>query len=310
MQFYVGITDLAWYQYLSAQNFDEINFWRPNNQSSFKAIPPGGPFLFKLKKSAGNAIVGVAFFQHFKLLPIRTVWDVFEQENGSPNYAAFLNALGKFSADPRTLALDRKVGCIILGQPTFFKREDWIETPTDWGSGIQEGKRYDTADLIGRSLWSQVEARLGGTVQTELALAVNEQRQVYGKGYLAKTRLGQGLFRIATLENYQSRCCITGESTEPVLEAAHILPVAKGGENLLNNGLALRADMHILYDRGLLSVDPDLKIHVSSRIKDLYHNGVVYYAHEGAELRSLPSSQEASPNRDLLDWHFREAFIA
>jgi putative restriction endonuclease len=73
---------------------------------------------------------------------------------------------------------------------------------------------------------------------------------VLGRAYLRKARLGQGAFRLLTAKNYHERCCITGESTLPVLEAAHIRPVAQEGDHTLSNGLLMRADMHILYDRG------------------------------------------------------------
>jgi putative restriction endonuclease len=133
---------------------------------------------------------------------------------------------------------------------------------------------------------------------------------VCGEPALVKQRLGQGTFRLMTLDNYRHTCCITGEITRDVIEAAHILPVSKGGEHRLDNGLALRADMHILYDPGLLSVDPEHRLHVSSRIRELVHNGVVYYRHEGEKLRSLPEELRNRPNRELLDWHYREEFIA
>jgi hypothetical protein len=41
-----------------------------------------------------------------------------------------------------------------------------------------------------------------------------------------------------------------------VLEAAHIEPHAVGGRNSADNGLLLRADIHTLFDLGLLKVEP------------------------------------------------------
>jgi len=50
MQLFVGVTDLQWFENLQAQRptVSEVNFWRPSRQS-FGAVPPGSPFLFKLK---------------------------------------------------------------------------------------------------------------------------------------------------------------------------------------------------------------------------------------------------------------------
>ena len=45
------------------------------------------------------------------------------------------------------------------------------------------------------------------------------------------------------------RCCIiTGEVTKRVLDAAHIIDAALGGNEIPSNGILLRADIHRLYD--------------------------------------------------------------
>ena len=314
MDFYVGITDENWFQFLASHDFDEVNFWRPRDQSRFRAIPTGAPFLFKLKKPK-DVIVGVAYFAAFRKLPVPMAWDAFGIENGAPSYEAFVRSLGRLSKEAPTSVLDREIGCIILTEPTFFNEPDWIDTPADWPSNIMQGMVYSTSDVFGATLWDEVRARLhNDEPQAVMDLAVRELQSPYGPTdgvpILAKRRLGQGLFRVMTLENYGGRCCVTGESTAPVIEAAHIRPISLGGEHRLDNGLALRADMHILYDRGLISVDPDYRIRVSPRIRDLYHNGVVYYRHDLEQLRSLPNDPATCPNREMLDWHFREVFAA
>ena len=47
------------------------------------------------------------------------------------------------------------------------------------------------------------------------------------------------------------------------------------------NGLLLRRDIHALFDRGFITIDKDLHIEVSKRIKD-YGNGREYYAYQEA----------------------------
>lgn len=72
-------------------------------------------------------------------------------------------------------------------------------------------------------------------------------------------RQNQGEFRSALLAEYGSRCTITRTACKPVLEAAHIVPFAAGRPNRDHpaNGLLLRADIHTLFDRGLIAIDPD-----------------------------------------------------
>ena len=51
----------------------------------------------------------------------------------------------------------------------------------------------------------------------------------------------------------------------PVFEAAHIRPFADGREHLVENGLLLRSDAHILFDRGYMTVTPEHRV-VSNRL--------------------------------------------
>lgn len=70
-------------------------------------------------------------------------------------------------------------------------------------------------------------------------------------------RQGQGSFRRKLLKAYSGQCAITGCNIEALLEAAHIVPYLGADTNVVNNGLLLRADIHTLFDLGLLWVDPN-----------------------------------------------------
>src|SRR5438309_1748593 len=63
-------------------------------------------------------------------------------------------------------------------------------------------------------------------------------------------REGQGTFRVRILDAYGRRCAVTGESSEPVLGAAHIQLYLGPASNHVQNGIALRADIHRLFDGG------------------------------------------------------------
>ena len=70
-------------------------------------------------------------------------------------------------------------------------------------------------------------------------------------------RQGAPRFRRLLLDCYERRCAISGCDADAVLEAAHIVPYAGLSTNHAQNGLLLRADLHTLFDRGLLGVHPD-----------------------------------------------------
>ena len=126
---------------------------------------------------------------------------------------------------------------------------------------------------------------------------------------MIRPRLGQGTFRIAVTEAYERACALTGEHSLPVLDAAHIMPFSKGGPHALSNGLLLRADLHRLFERGYLTVTPDLLVKVSSKLRDEYENGHTYYPYEDRSLRR-PAIPSAMPDPEFLEWHNTEVYAA
>ena len=82
-------------------------------------------------------------------------------------------------------------------------------------------------------------------------------------------RRGQQKFRKALIIAYGGRCAITGCSVVPLLEAAHITPYMGPDTNSITNGLLLRADLHTLWDLGLIAADPRARtVWVSPEISD------------------------------------------
>ncbi len=65
----------------------------------------------------------------------------------------------------------------------------------------------------------------------------------------------------------------------------------------------LRSDLHRLFDKGLLSVDPDeRRILVSTRLKDEFDNGEQYRLLQGKGI-AIPSNQLAIPSKEHLLYH-------
>ena len=131
----------------------------------------------------------------------------------------------------------------------------------------------------------------------------------YGPPFIHRARLGQGSFRTLVIDAYQRQCAVTGEHTPPALEAAHIVPYADHGPHHINNGLLLRSDFHKLFDAGLITIEPDLKVRVSGRIRDLYFNGKAYYRLQGQSLAALPRERMDHPDASFLRWHNENRFV-
>lgn len=63
----------------------------------------------------------------------------------------------------------------------------------------------------------------------------------------------QPRFRRAVLDAYDGKCCLSGCAVESCIETAHIDRFASSGNNKVTNGIALRADLHRLFDAKLLT---------------------------------------------------------
>lgn len=306
MKFYVGITDQSWYGYLAEQRPDEVNFWRPSGADTFRALDPGEPFLFKLH-SPQNFIVGGGFFSRFVQCPVHYAWDAFQQKNGTPSYNQFRELLGKRRALAGPIEGKEVIGCILLQQPFFLKETEWIPA-SDWPSGIQRGKKYDTETFEGQTLWSEVQARLAQPVPI-LDESVGVAIQKYGKPQIRLPRLGQGAFRMIVSDAYRRQCALSSSKVLHVLESAHIKPYAANGTHSPTNGILLREDIHTLFDLGYLTVTPGYEVEVSTKIKEEFDNGHEYYSMHGKRIH-LPEIEQFRPSQEMLTWHNDTIFKA
>lgn len=106
-------------------------------------------------------------------------------------------------------------------------------------------------------------------------------------------REGQAEFRTLILNAYQ-RCAISDCSEKVALDAAHIIPYVDQRSHLVENGICLRADLHRLFDCGLISVDSNYIINVSPTLRDRS-----YQRFDGCNL-SLPQEKRCWPDKKLL----------
>ena len=261
--------------------------------------------LFKLHKPY-DAIVGGGFFAKYSVLPLSLAWLAFEEKNGAKTDSECRARIQHYRRGE--VAVDPEIGCIILERPFFFGDEDWIPAPADWSPNIVRGKSYDLSQGEGRALWEQVEQRLSA-MPVPTSAGTNAAQGSLGYWGMGFRRIGQGAFRVAVTDAYGRQCAVTQEHTLPVLEAAHIQPFASGGPHEVANGLLLRADLHILFDRGYVAVDDDYRFMVSPRLREDYHNGRDYYARNGQKIL-LPTEASEQPSREYLAWHRSYLYIA
>lgn len=114
-------------------------------------------------------------------------------------------------------------------------------------------------------------------------------------------RQGQGEFRKKLIEAYNGCCAITGANAEQALEAAHIISYKGEQTNHITNGLLLRADIHTLFDLGLIAIDTKTMAVVIA--PSLFNT--TYKELLGKPLL-LPKNKKYLPSIEALELHRRE----
>jgi len=234
--------------------------------------------------------------------------------NGAPDFELMIDRIiGLRGDDGRSARTgDFQIGCVMISAPVFFAQDEWVTPPTDWAkTGIQKGKTYQLDSGEGRRILEEClgRARAGARHWNvePTAQIVAEGSPRYDSPVPVRPRLGQGLFGLAVRDAYEGACAVTHEHSAPVLEAAHIMPYARGGEHRVDNGLLLRRDLHRLYDRGYVTVTPDHVFRVGDSLRKEFKNGRSYYGLNGSKI-TIPSHEIWQPSKELLRWHGREVF--
>ena len=132
----------------------------------------------------------------------------------------------------------------------------------------------------------------------------------------SKRRVRSDLFRAGVLGAYENRCAIsqlglvhTELDTEINYEvqAAHVIPVASGGRDVVPNGLALSRSLHWAFDLGMVWVDAEMRVGVASEVQNDRRNEWLR-EFEGRRLW-IPDDVRLQPSAEALEWHERHVAI-
>jgi putative restriction endonuclease len=317
IQPFIALTDQRWFEFLAGRadsgRVDEVNFWSPRATRPMKRFAPGEPIFLRLKRPH-HAIAGYGFFAHFTVLSLGTAWAAFNWRNGDPDELSFLRRIGEYRGRDLTdrRRHDDPLACTILRDVRLWPKEQWIPwgAARGWKPNTQQGATERDPEqirlLLDRILHDHhhqaVEAECGDRFELIDAdeRRLREARQI--------TREGQGTFRARLLDAYSHRCAITGERTEPVLDAAHIQPYLGPRSNHVQNGLLLTKEFHALFDEGLVTVTPSYEVLVSPRLHERWKNGRRFYSYDRRLLVGLPEDLASRPSRDALEWHASKVF--
>lgn len=123
-------------------------------------------------------------------------------------------------------------------------------------------------------------------------------------------------FRRSIVVGYYFQCALTGYSFTTtsglhLVEAAHIRPLKKGGPNVPENGLALTPNSHWLLDKGMWTVDEQLRIVVASsnHFKELGSSPEFYLQSRHGQPLILDRRSMTVPAETYLAYHRKHIFV-
>jgi putative restriction endonuclease len=173
----------------------------------------------------------------------------------------------------------------LRGNAGFFEYGlDMVDNPSRLGAALQGRSVRNISDRefggivragLSQTLSPANAARLGldpASTDPDIANLVNapeheQERRIVTM--LLNRKLRDAAFRRAVLDAYDNRCAVTGIQIingggRAEAQAAHIWPVADGGPDVVQNGIALSGTVHWLFDRHLISLTDNYGLLVST----------------------------------------------
>ena len=197
-----------------------------------------------------------------------------------------------------------------LAGATKQDREIWSEFRKDYRD-LAPASEEILHDLFTKDQSKELDFLERDRVRLERARPVapagpTEKRQ------LVQVRRGQQFFRQTILNAFGVRCAISGINVPRLLVASHIKPWADFPDERLNprNGLCLSSLHDCAFDAGLISIDEDWRVVLSSELKGYFPETALaqnFGQYEGKKIQ-LPE-QVAEPSQPFLSFHRAEIFL-
>ena len=166
---------------------------------------------------------------------------------------------GRYAEQPPRDMPVKEVGVYLRGRSVrALSDQDFTDIVA---AGLEETLAPANARRLGLDPHSIEEIQLG-----LLAPPLERERKV--AQLLTNRVVRDANFRRSVVEAYDDTCAVTGlriinGGGRSEAQAAHIWPVASGGPDVVQNGIALSSTVHWLFDRHLISLTDDYRLLVS-----------------------------------------------
>ncbi len=122
-----------------------------------------------------------------------------------------------------------------------------------------------------------------------------------------------GVFKKVVPRIYNYTCCISGMrvtagSAVQMIDACHIVPFSESHDDTIGNGISLCPNLHRAFDRGLISIDENYKVIVSSQFRESDESDYSIRKYQSKRIL-LPTEEKYRPSRENLIWHLENRLI-
>ena len=298
--FAVAPTDLDWFQQLRSEGVkgEVINFWTPTpwNISRLQANDK----LYFMLKSPIRKIGGYGTFVEYKNMKASDAWRVYGRDNGVENLSELISRTDGYKSKntKKELTIDPEIGCILLKDPEFYDNNNF---KTDEEEGISFPKQVVKLKYFNKRE-KIISKEKVTTIKFSKSFELIDSSKVKRKQLTQKERKGQAGFRRDILKIYDNSCSVTGITQKEVLEAAHIQGYVNEESNNVQNGICLRVDIHKLFDNGLITIDSEYKVLISTMLKSTEYENL-----NGKKI-NLPQNKTYYPSATALENHNKLVF--
>lgn len=185
-----------------------------------------------------------------------------------------------------------------LSNSSKADREAWNEFTSNWNEFATESESL----LTQLTADEQNQLRVVDTSEEILESISSRQTEIERS---VKVRMGQSFFRKTVLTSYHLRCCICGIPIPSLLIASHIIPWKDREDLRLNpyNGLCLCALHDKAFDMGLITVDSNYDVLISSKINAYLPNEGLENGFEIYKGKKISLPDKFYPTIEFLEYH-------
>jgi putative restriction endonuclease len=177
-----------------------------------------------------------------------------------------------------------------------FERFDTFTEGRKWGALFPTRPPISQEELVAAKI-----AMLVDTAQPFVPIRADVPRVATSRQAIARDTA----FRETLLTQYHRRCAVSeialATTSHAEAEAAHVIPIARGGADEPRNGITLTGTLHWAFDRGLFGIGDSRRVVVPARVRGMQENAWLVQFHDRpiaeAHLSGLRTADEA------FAWH-------